>query len=59
MKTVASMIHGTEKAKELSIAISEDCKDVTDADRCETSYKLLNCFVENAKKRGVDPKKII
>lgn len=58
MKTFAHMAHGTDHAIDVAIGLVEDCKDVADADRCEMSYKFLNCLIENAKKRNVDPKKI-
>lgn len=59
MKALARMTHGTDHAIELAAGIADDCKAITDADRCEMSYKLANCFVENAVKRSLDPKKII
>lgn len=34
-------------------AIVNDCRSVTDADRCEASEKILNCLNNGAVQRGM------
>jgi hypothetical protein len=41
-----------EKYKNAEI-LSEDCKDVANADKCELSAMIIKCLKENAEKRGI------
>lgn len=38
----------------LATDVATDCAAVTDGDRCEAAYKIIQCFDKGAKARGTD-----
>lgn len=49
---------GNEEKINVAIDLAKDCVEVSDPDRCEFAFKLFECTLSAATKRGLDPKKI-
>lgn len=47
--------NGDEDKMKAAKEISEECKNVTDPDRCEMAIKIGKCMEEGAKKRNLSP----
>lgn len=43
-----------KKVAATMVEVVQDCKGVTDADRCEMAGRMFHCFAENMAKRGLD-----
>lgn len=57
---VAKMLHpGNDTAIELAKTIHKNCGEVTDDDRCEAAYKLIQCSEKTAIEAGFDPKTML
>lgn len=37
--------------------LEQECASIADENRCELSAKIMQCMLDGASKRGIDPKK--
>lgn len=37
--------------------LGQECASIADENRCELSAKIMQCMLDGASKRGIDPKK--
>lgn len=51
---MAKMVLKDEKKVNVAREIATECGAVTDTDRCELAYKMLECAVKAAEKRGIN-----
>lgn len=43
-----------EAKLKVTTEVANECSSVTDADRCEASFKIMQCFDQAGKARGID-----
>lgn len=53
----AKKYEGNDKAIATFNEMVDECQSVSDSDKCELGFKLMECIVKAAEKRGIDPKK--
>lgn len=51
---MAKMVLKDEKKVNTAREIATECGGVTDPDRCELAYKMMDCAVKAAEKRGIN-----
>lgn len=57
---ISAMVLGADNPKiPIFQKIIEDCNGISDADRCEYTYKMLECGEKAAKARGIDLGEIV
>lgn len=53
----AKKYEGNDKAIAIFNEMVDECSAVSEAEKCELAFKLMECLVKAAEKRGIDPKK--
>lgn len=53
----AKELNGDESALAILKEMIAECGNITDADICEQSAKIMDCMIKAGVKRGIDPKK--
>lgn len=57
MKAIGAKKHeGNEKAIATFNEMVAECETISDPDVCELGAKVMQCMVDGAVKRGIDPK---
>lgn len=51
---MAKMILQDDKKVAVAKDIVSECSGVSDTDRCELAYKLMECGIKSAEKRGIN-----